>query len=133
MYLTGGQYKGHKIEVPKNVKPTLSKVRESVFNILMQYDLSGNKFLTYEDKYVGGGKGKVKGGKMPVKSGKGGMASALRKLPAKLDKDIQEKVEEVAMKSFKVLGSGGNCRIDFLIDDKKKTNLKLSISFFILF
>ena len=82
--------------------------------------LSGNKFLTYEDKYVGGGKGKVKGGKMPVKSGKGGMASALRKLPAKLDKDIQEKVEEVAMKSFKVLGSGGNCRIDFLIDDKKK-------------
>ena len=82
--------------------------------------LSGNKFLTYEDKYVGGGKGKLKGGKMPVKSGKGGMASALRKLPAKLDKDIQEKVEEVAMKSFKVLGSGGNCRIDFLIDDKKK-------------
>lgn len=45
MYLTGGQYKGHKIEVPKNVKPTLSKVRESVFNILMQYDLSDNKFL----------------------------------------------------------------------------------------
>ena len=45
MYLTGGQYKGHKIEVPDSVKPTLSKVRESVFNILLQYDLSGNKFL----------------------------------------------------------------------------------------
>lgn len=45
MYLTGGQFKGHKIEVPNNVKPTLSKVRESVFNILLQYDLSGNKFL----------------------------------------------------------------------------------------
>ncbi len=82
--------------------------------------LSGNKFLTYEDKYVGGGKGKLKGGKMPVKSGKGGMASALRKLPAKLDKAVQEKVEEVAMEAFKVLGSGGNCRIDFLIDDKAK-------------
>lgn len=82
--------------------------------------LSANKFLTYEDKYVGGGKGKLKGGKMPVKSGKGGMASGLRKLPAKLDKDLKEKVEEVAMESFKVLGSAGNCRIDFLIDDKKK-------------
>lgn len=45
MYLTGGQYKGCKIEVPKTVKPTLSKVRESVFNILAQYDLSNNKFL----------------------------------------------------------------------------------------
>jgi len=45
LYLTGGQYKGRKIEVPNNVKPTLSKTRESVFNILLQYDLSGNKFL----------------------------------------------------------------------------------------
>ena len=45
MYLTAGQFKGRKIEVPKNVQPTLSKVRESVFNILLQYDLSGNKFL----------------------------------------------------------------------------------------
>ena len=45
MYLTGGQFKGRKIEVPTNVKPTLSKVRESVFNILLQYELSGNKFL----------------------------------------------------------------------------------------
>lgn len=45
MYLTGGQYKGQKIEVPNNVKPTLSKVRQSVFNILLQYNLSSNKFL----------------------------------------------------------------------------------------
>ena len=37
MYLTGGQYKGNKIEVPKSAKPTLSKVRESVFNILMPF------------------------------------------------------------------------------------------------
>lgn len=45
MYLTGGQFKGRKIEVPDSVKPTLSKVRESVFNILLQYDLEGNRFL----------------------------------------------------------------------------------------
>ena len=45
MYLTAGQYKGHKVQVPNNVKPTLSKVRESVFNILLQYNLSNNKFL----------------------------------------------------------------------------------------
>ena len=44
MYLTAGQYKGVKIEVPKSAKPTLSKVRESIFNILVQYDI-GNRFL----------------------------------------------------------------------------------------
>ena len=45
MYLTAGQFKGQKIEVPSNVQPTLSKVRESVFNILLQYDLGEMKFL----------------------------------------------------------------------------------------
>lgn len=45
MYLTAGQFKGRKIQVPPNVQPTLSKVRESVFNILLQYNLSNNKFL----------------------------------------------------------------------------------------
>ncbi|MBQ7286202.1 MAG: RsmD family RNA methyltransferase [Candidatus Gastranaerophilales bacterium] len=45
MYLTAGQFKGQKIEVPQNVQPTLSKVRESVFNILLQYDLGEMKFL----------------------------------------------------------------------------------------
>ncbi len=34
MQLTGGLYKGRKINVPKGARPTLSKVRESVFNVL---------------------------------------------------------------------------------------------------
>ena len=45
MYLTAGQYKGTKIDIPKSAKPTLSKVRESVFNILAQFDTKDNKFL----------------------------------------------------------------------------------------
>jgi len=52
MYLTGGQYKGYKIKVPKSAKPTLSKVRESVFNMLLQYDLRENTFL---DMFSGSG------------------------------------------------------------------------------
>ena len=76
---------------------------------------SGNKFLTYTDKYIGGGKGKLKGGK--VSSSKG-MASASRKLPADLPKKMREEVEEIAVKAFKVLGSAGNSRIDFLVDEK---------------
>ena len=45
MYLTGGQFKGSKIEIPKSAKPTLSKVRESVFNMLVSYANYGDKFL----------------------------------------------------------------------------------------
>lgn len=45
MYLTAGLFKGNKIEVPKSAKPTLSKVRESVFNILMPDFKEGQKFL----------------------------------------------------------------------------------------
>ena len=34
MYLTGGEFKGYKIDVPRSARPTLSKVRESIFNML---------------------------------------------------------------------------------------------------
>ena len=76
---------------------------------------SGNKFLTYTDKYIGGGKGKLKGGK--VASSKG-MASTSRKLPADLSKKMREEIEDVAIRAFKALGSAGNSRIDFLIDEE---------------
>ena len=80
--------------------------------------ISNNKFLTYTDKYIGGGKGKMKGGvKAPVKGSKG-MASTSRKLPADLSEKTRKEVEDIAIRAFKGLGSAGNSRIDFLIDEK---------------
>ncbi len=81
--------------------------------------LSANKFLTYEDKYLGDGKGKLKGSVSPKYNSKG-MASTNRKLPANLSDKMRKEVEELAVKAFKALGSSGNARIDFLIDDKAK-------------
>ena len=81
--------------------------------------LSANKFLTYTDKYIGGGKGKTKGG-VKVKGKSKGMASTNRKLPADLDKKTREEIETIAVHAFKALGSAGNSRIDFLIDEKAK-------------
>lgn len=80
-----------------------------------------NKFLTYEDKYIGGGKTKAKFGVKSVPSCKGskGMLSASRKIPADLSDKLKEEVKTVAKKAFKALGSSGCCRIDFLIDSKK--------------
>ena len=79
--------------------------------------LSANKFLTFTDKYIGGSKGKLKGAKGGVKTSKG-MASTNRKLPADISKDLRSQIEETAVKAFKALGTSGNSRIDFLIDEK---------------
>ena len=79
--------------------------------------LSGNKFLTYTDKYIGGGKNSKVKGKGSVTKSKG-MASTNRKLPANLKRDMRDKIEDIAVRAFKALGSAGNSRIDFLIDEK---------------
>ena len=82
---------------------------------------SGNHFLTFQDKYIGNGKGKLKGFKKgAVKTSSKGMASANRKLPADLDPKMQKEIEDIAMRAFKALGSSGNSRIDFLVDEKTK-------------
>lgn len=54
MHVTGGQYKGHKIIIPDCAKPTLSKTRESVFNILYSIfeNFEGKIFL---DLFSGSG------------------------------------------------------------------------------
>ena len=82
--------------------------------------ISGNKFLTYEDKYIGGSKNKFNKLKTPVKNSSKGMASANRKVPADITNKMKEEVEDIAVKAFKALGSSGNSRIDFLIDEKTK-------------
>lgn len=78
-----------------------------------------NAFLTYADKYIGGGKtkGKVSGKQQPASKG---MASASRIIPAPLEKNMKEEVEEIAVKAFKALKSSGVVRIDFLVDKKAK-------------
>ena len=77
--------------------------------------MSTAEFLTYQDKYIGGGKGsKTKG------LGSKGMAGASRIIPARLDEKTTTKVQEYAKEVFKVLNLGGVCRIDFLIDGKTK-------------
>ena len=109
------------------VEEVVSNLKEVNIAVMGNYDhqkvseieevFSGNKFLTYADKYIGGGKGKLKGAKASFKTSKG-MASASRKLPADISKKLREEVEDIAVRAFKALGSSGNSRIDFLIDEK---------------
>jgi len=106
----------HKIVVEEKVE-NLTEVNISVLGNYENQKLSeieevftDNALLTYEDKYVGGGK----------KTGSKGMASACRKIPAGIDAKLRKEVENVATVAFKSVGLSGVVRIDFLVDKKKK-------------
>lgn len=81
--------------------------------------IKNDAFLTFKDKYLNGGKGKngTKNTKLEPVKGSKGMASANRIIPAKLDTDQKEKIENYALRAFKALNASGVVRIDFMIDN----------------
>ena len=103
-------------EVVKN----LTEVNISVLGDYRKQELSvieevggDTDILTFEDKYIGGGKSK----KTPSQKG---MVNTKRIIPANIEKELKEKVEDIAVKAFRSLNSSGVVRIDFLIDSKNK-------------
>lgn len=50
MNLTGGQFKGLKIDIPQNTRPTLSKTRQGVFNMLNRFE-----YNSFFDMFSGSG------------------------------------------------------------------------------
>ena len=82
-------------------------------------EVKGKKeLLTYQDKYLGNGKGSkgAKGGGLKTQ----GMASASRIIPARIDSKTEEEVREIACEAFKALNMSGVCRIDFLINKETR-------------
>ena len=75
--------------------------------------VGSDEILSYTDKYMSGGKTKtgMEG------SAKQGMASLKRKLPAEISQEMKEKIQKLAVETFKVLGCNGVSRIDFLVDN----------------
>ena len=71
--------------------------------------IGSDEILSYTDKYVGNSK--TKGG---TKSQ--GMATLQRKVPAEISEEIANQIQEIAVKTFKILGCNGVSRIDFMID-----------------
>ena len=66
-----------------------------------------DEILSYEDKYLGGGK-----------SGEAskGMASLGRKIPADISEDLSNEIRDLSCRIFKAIGASGVVRIDFLLD-----------------
>ena len=76
--------------------------------------VSQDELLSFSDKYLGGSKSaKSEGSK--------GMASTARIVPAPLTDEQTRLIQQLEKETFRVLGTSGVCRIDFLMDaDTKK-------------
>ena len=67
--------------------------------------IKSGEILSYEDKYMGGTKGKQ------------GMQSAQKRIPADLPKEMSDAIRHFAGETFRVLSCNGVSRVDVIVDD----------------
>ncbi|HKY74151.1 MAG TPA: D-alanine--D-alanine ligase family protein [Patescibacteria group bacterium] len=80
--------------------------------------VKNESFLTYEDKYMRGGKG-TKGSSGAKSSNAKGMASLDRLIPAPISDALSKKIQEIAKTAFHAIDGSGIARIDFMVTTTK--------------
>lgn len=73
---------------------------------VLEEPLKSADFLTYEEKYCGGGS----------KGGAKGMQRSLKRIPAELPEDVTKRIQFLAGETFRVLSCHGVSRVDVMID-----------------
>lgn len=113
----------HKIIIEEMI-PNLIEVDCAVIGNYMYSEVSSigkmitnHDFLTFEDKYLSGGKGKNKLGSVKIE---GKQSTSGFEIPTKLDTKIEEEIYDISKRAFRVLNLSGITRFDFLIDEKAK-------------
>lgn len=86
---------------------------DDVIASTIEQPISWKEFLTFDEKYMSGGKSQ----KSSTKTAENGMASMSRKIPADITKEQADEVKDLTIKAFKALNSKGVSRIDYLIDN----------------
>lgn len=117
MNITAGKYKGQKITAPdENItRPTLSKVRMSVFNTLQcLVDFEGSSFL---DMYAG--------------SGIMGLEALSRGFSTVVSIEKNKKVYSIAKSNFKKYEKENNLKL--ILGDSLKTCAKLNTKFNVIY
>lgn len=71
---------------------------------VLEEPVKSGDFLSYEDKYMGGGKGAR------------GMAASEKRIPAELPKELTERIQHIACETFRVLSCHGVSRVDVMVD-----------------
>ncbi len=79
---------------------------------ILEEPFHSKDILSYEDKYMGGGKGAKGSGTKGA-----GMASVSRKIPADIPEELAQRIRDYAVRAFIAFGCCGVARIDFMIDE----------------
>lgn len=93
------------VENPREINCAVMGYNDNVIASLCEEPLGWEEILTFEDKYI---KSNTKGA---------GKESSRRIIPADIEDDIRERIEELAKESFIAIDCSGNSRIDFLLDE----------------
>ena len=93
------------VENPREINCAVMGYDDKVESSLCEEPLGWEEILTFEDKYV---RSNIKGA---------GKEGSRRIIPADIEDNIREKIEDIAKKSFIVIDGKGNSRVDFLIDE----------------
>ena len=91
------------MEDPREINCAVLGYDAEVITSLCEEPLGWQEILSFEDKYV----------KSNSKSGKS--AGDRRIIPAEIDNELREQIEELAKKSFISIDGSGVSRIDFLV------------------
>jgi len=104
------------------IERAIGKLREINCSVLGDYEeaiaseceepINKDEILSYEDKYLSGGKSSKTGGSK-------GMQSLDRKLPADITKEQKQEIQTLAIQTFQKLGCNGVARIDLMIDEEE--------------
>jgi D-alanine-D-alanine ligase len=111
------------------VEPCISELLEINVSVLegefgkapsvsvVEVPVASDSTLTYEDKYLRGGKGKGKGKASSGEQRLSGMAGLTRVInPVDLDVRLKNDVQKYGLDAYRILGCGGVVRFDFMVD-----------------
>ena len=96
----------HMIEQLKEINCSVLGDADDHQSSVCEEPIKTGKFLSYEDKYMGGTKTNA------------GMQSSDKRIPAELPEKVSEEIRHIAGETFRVLSCHGVSRIDVMIDEK---------------
>lgn len=89
------------IENVREINCAVMGYENNLMSSLCEEPIGWKEFLTYEDKYV---------------SKKKGDSESKKRIPADIDKEVEDTIKNYAKEVFKAVDCCGNARIDFLYD-----------------
>ena len=96
----------HMVEQLKEINCSVLGDADEHQSSVCEEPIKSGKFLSYEDKYMGGTKTSQ------------GMQASEKRIPADLSEEMSEKIRHMAGETFRVLSCHGVSRIDVMVDEK---------------